>query len=268
MGSLGLDSLYEPDELGMAFLGQPAPHLPSIVLPSACSHQQSSVIGEHGMPVGGSESRSRRPTSSEQSPSSSDAGPMYQNPRSRFRGPQLEGLAAAYAANPFPTTEDKTALADELQLDTRAVQVWFQNKRARERKALGPQASEHLRRRSAKDGTFPPRTLALGQPGEEVALADVLASESTAGPRQSDAASPQSSTEPHRSAVNNVAENVRIAHDLTVHGEAWKMGGSTQWRVLSDARVKDVLEDFTLGGETPLPLLAARPSPEPEPRPT
>ena len=126
MGSLGLASLYEPDELDMDFLGQTAPqrHLPSIALPSACSHQQSSVIGEHGMPVGGSEPRWRRPTATEQSPSSAaDTGPMYQNPRSRFRGPQLEGLAVAYAANPFPTTEDKAALADELQLDTRAVQV-------------------------------------------------------------------------------------------------------------------------------------------------
>ena len=46
-----------------------------------------------------------------------------------------------------------------------------------------------------------------------------------------------------------MAENVRIANDLTVHGEAWKLGGSAQWRVLSDARVKDVLADFRLGGE-------------------
>eukprot|EP00908_Phaeocystis_cordata_P003907 Transcript_14284.p1 GENE.Transcript_14284~~Transcript_14284.p1 ORF type:complete len:664 (-),score=253.09 Transcript_14284:82-2073(-) len=44
--------------------------------------------------------------------------------------------------------------------------------------------------------------------------------------------------------------NVRVMRDLCVHGEAWKAGGSTQWRVLSDARVKDVLSTFALGGGT------------------
>ena len=45
-------------------------------------------------------------------------------------------------------------------------------------------------------------------------------------------------------------DSVRVVHDLCVHGEAWKAGGSTQWRVLSDARVKDVLSTFALGGGT------------------
>ena len=44
--------------------------------------------------------------------------------------------------------------------------------------------------------------------------------------------------------------NVRVMRDLCVHGEAWKAGGSTQWRVLSDARVKDVLSTFALGSGT------------------
>ena len=82
----------------------------------------------------------------------------------------------------------------------------------------------------------------------------MLAAESTAGPGSAGTTSPTFSTGPHRSSVNNVAENVRIANDLTVHGEAWKMGGSAQWRVLSDDRVKDVLSDFTLGGETLLKI--------------
>ena len=63
---------------------------------------------------------------------------------------------------------------------------------------------------------------------------------------------------------------VRVKNDLKVHGEAWKLGGSAQWRVLSDARVKDVLGDFTLGGVT-LPLAPSLslglPDPDPDPHP-
>ena len=155
---------------------------------------------------------------------------------------------------------------------TPTVQVWFQNKRARERKALGPQASEHLRRRSTKDGTFPFRTLAVVQPGAEISLVEVLASEILAltraltllltltlthhpdqvlassertagrggasspestGPKSSsvnNVANPNPHPHPNANAhptptptptpnpnqVNNVAENVRIANDLTL----------------------------------------------------
>ena len=42
--------------------------------------------------------------------------------------------------------------------------------------------------------------------------------------------------------------DLRVLQDLVVHGEAWKLGGSTQWRVLSDERVKEVLATFQLGG--------------------
>ena len=44
------------------------------------------------------------------------------------------------------------------------------------------------------------------------------------------------------------AKNLRVLQDLVVHGEAWKLGGSPQWRVLSDERVKEVLATFELGG--------------------
>ena len=57
------------------------------------------------------------------------------------------------------------------------------------------------------------------------------------------------------SAGELVVDGLRVMHDLCVHGEAWKLGGSSQWRVLSDARVKDVLGDFTLGGDTLLKIV-------------
>ena len=78
------------------------------------------------------------------------------------------------------------------------------------------------------------------------------------------------------SAGELVVDGLRVMHDLCVHGEAWKLGGSSQWRVLSDARVKDVLGDFTLGGDTLLKIVPRifrykgqlPPNPTPTPTPT
>ena len=50
--------------------------------------------------------------------------------------------------------------------------------------------------------------------------------------------------------TRTVQAGLRVLGDLLVQGEAWKSGGSTQWRVLSDERAKDVLGDFRLGGGT------------------
>lgn len=47
-----------------------------------------------------------------------------------------------------------------------------------------------------------------------------------------------------------VEKSVRVMSNLLVMGEAWKTGGSTEWLVLSDARVKEVLGDFELGTST------------------
>ena len=55
---------------------------------------------------------------------------------------------------------------------------------------------------------------------------------------------------PNLSAGATDCRYVRVLHDLCVHGEAWKLGGSPHWRVLSDARVKRVLGPFAPGGET------------------
>ena len=79
-------------------------------------------------------------------------------------------MARYYEYNKLPDAKERAALGQAVGLSARAVQVWFQNKRARERKALGPQASEHLRRRLTKGGAVPPRTIA---PPRTVAVAPV-----------------------------------------------------------------------------------------------
>ena len=66
---------------------------------------------------------------------------------------------------------------------------------------------------------------------------------------------PPPATAPHGDVPNLSAgatdcRYVRVLHDLCVHGEAWKLGGSPHWRVLSDARVKRVLGPFGPGRET------------------
>ena len=74
-------------------------------------------------------------------------------------------MARYYEYNKLPDAKERAALGQAVGLSARAVQVWFQNKRACERKALGQQKSEHLRRRPAKDRASLPRTQA--QPGED-----------------------------------------------------------------------------------------------------
>lgn len=50
--------------------------------------------------------------------------------------------------------------------------------------------------------------------------------------------------------VQATMTSAKVTGDLCVHGEAFKLGGSTEWRVFSDRRIKDSLSDFTLAGET------------------
>ena len=62
----------------------------------------------------------------------------------------------------------------------------------------------------------------------EIALSEVLASDSPAGSESASSASPKpgpGGKQPKRSQMS-VAENVRIANDLTVHGEAWKLASN------------------------------------------
>lgn len=72
---------------------------------------------------------------------SNDASENHTGPGSKRRGPrttikakQLEVLKAAFNATPKPTRHIREQLASETGLNMRVIQVWFQNRRSKERR--------------------------------------------------------------------------------------------------------------------------------------
>jgi len=55
--------------------------------------------------------------------------PTIKKKRKRADARQLEVLNATYARTAFPSTEERAALAKQLDMSPRSVQIWFQNKR-------------------------------------------------------------------------------------------------------------------------------------------
>ncbi|EIM23528.1 hypothetical protein E3Q22_01025 [Wallemia mellicola] len=49
--------------------------------------------------------------------------------RKRANAYQLERLQSCYDANPFPSNDERQALATELNMSPNSVRIWYQNKR-------------------------------------------------------------------------------------------------------------------------------------------
>ncbi|XP_066589727.1 LIM/homeobox protein Lhx1 isoform X3 [Prorops nasuta] len=62
------------------------------------------------------------------------AGSKRRGPRTTIKAKQLEILKTAFAATPKPTRHIREQLAKETGLPMRVIQVWFQNKRSKERR--------------------------------------------------------------------------------------------------------------------------------------
>ncbi|KAI0302663.1 hypothetical protein BC826DRAFT_965965 [Russula brevipes] len=62
-------------------------------------------------------------------PPDPQAEPVIKKKRKRADARQLEVLNATYARTAFPSTEERAALAKQLDMSARSVQIWFQNKR-------------------------------------------------------------------------------------------------------------------------------------------
>nr|P53411.1 RecName: Full=LIM/homeobox protein Lhx1; Short=LIM homeobox protein 1; AltName: Full=Homeobox protein Lim-1 [Gallus gallus]AAA62173.1 amino acid feature: homeodomain, bp 674 .. 853; amino acid feature: LIM2, bp 326 .. 481; amino acid feature: LIM1, bp 149 ..292 [Gallus gallus] len=61
-------------------------------------------------------------------------GAKRRGPRTTIKAKQLETLKAAFAATPKPTRHIREQLAQETGLNMRVIQVWFQNRRSKERR--------------------------------------------------------------------------------------------------------------------------------------
>ncbi|CAG5102176.1 Similar to LHX1: LIM/homeobox protein Lhx1 (Saimiri boliviensis boliviensis) [Cotesia congregata] len=62
------------------------------------------------------------------------AGSKRRGPRTTIKAKQLEILKTAFSATPKPTRHIREQLAKETSLPMRVIQVWFQNKRSKERR--------------------------------------------------------------------------------------------------------------------------------------
>ncbi|CAL8076782.1 unnamed protein product [Calicophoron daubneyi] len=61
-------------------------------------------------------------------------GAKRRGPRTTIKAKQLDTLKAAFAATPKPTRHVRETLAQETGLSMRVIQVWFQNRRSKERR--------------------------------------------------------------------------------------------------------------------------------------
>jgi homeobox protein YOX1/YHP1 len=84
----------------------------------------SSPFGRSGNPAQIGQSYTPPPIS----PTSTEE-PAIKKKRKRADAAQLKVLNETYARTAFPSTEERAALAKQLDMTPRSVQIWFQNKR-------------------------------------------------------------------------------------------------------------------------------------------
>jgi len=72
--------------------------------------------------------------------------------RTRTTPEQVEILAKAFEKNSLPTPKQRKVIAEQTGMSTRAIQVWFQNKRAklRTKQKSRPKSSKSLKKNSSK----------------------------------------------------------------------------------------------------------------------
>ncbi|KAK3599099.1 hypothetical protein CHS0354_024436 [Potamilus streckersoni] len=104
---------------------------------SPCSSAElnvdSSATGNENSGVDINDSNNNKNKDTNVSNNSSVSG-KRRGPRTTIKAKQLETLKAAFAATPKPTRHIREQLAQETGLNMRVIQVWFQNRRSKERR--------------------------------------------------------------------------------------------------------------------------------------
>ncbi|TNN19250.1 LIM/homeobox protein [Schistosoma japonicum] len=103
----------------------------------------------------------------------SSGGAKRRGPRTTIKAKQLDTLKTAFATTPKPTRHVRESLAQETGLSMRVIQVWFQNRRSKERRmkqlnSLGTRRSFYRnprRLRGIRSGILS-NELGLGGPGD------------------------------------------------------------------------------------------------------
>lgn len=100
-----------------------------------------------------------------------DKNPEEKRPRTAFSGDQLSRLKHEFAENRYLTERRRQDLARELGLNEAQIKIWFQNKRAKMKKARGEK--NPLALQLMAQGLYNHSTVPLTKEEEEAAAADL-----------------------------------------------------------------------------------------------
>ncbi|CDI97245.1 homeobox [Echinococcus multilocularis] len=96
---------------------------------------------------------------SSQSPSSKRCSRIGRSPRVPFTRSQVEGLEAKFRLTNYLSSREVTVLANQLQVTETRVKIWFQNRRARQRREAfvreAEQTTQHLPRGDQLNSSAP-----------------------------------------------------------------------------------------------------------------